>query len=267
MIQQSVLTEKRQRTHLTDAEVAQFRTDGFLIAPFRFDEQDVAALRTDLWRIMEMHPDLRNRPMTTAHFRHRGAKGEFSLMPFCERPEILDMIESIDGPDLILWTTTVFDRPATDGVATPWHQDGDFWPIEPLAGTSAWVAATPCTRENGCVRIIPGSHRRPLPHVRLDDGVFGKTTDPNTFDEADAIDVVLQPGEMMLFNSGLIHGSWPNTGGQRRTGFVMRYIPSTSFFNHDGNARPDGSIPYADRALFLVRGIDRCGRNDFRRNH
>jgi hypothetical protein len=256
------------RYFLTNEEVAQFRRDGFFIPQFRFSAEDVAVLGEGIRKIVELYPERRNQPIVTGHLSHRDDEGrEFSLLPFCRRSEILDMIESIDGPDLMLWTTTVFHRPGGDGVATPWHQDGEFWPIEPLAGTSAWVAATPTSRQNGCVRVIPGSHRRKSRHVSSDDQVFGLTVDASEFDESNAVDIVLEAGQMMLFDSGLIHGSWPNLSDAPRAGFVMRYIPTSSYFNHDGNAQPGSAAPYADRALFLVRGVDRCGRNDFKRNH
>ncbi|MGE0385579.1 MAG: phytanoyl-CoA dioxygenase family protein [Gammaproteobacteria bacterium] len=259
---------KNARHFLATAEVERFHRDGFLIPAFRFSEADVTILSRDVSRIVDLHPDKRNEPIVTAHLPNRDRQGqEFSLMPFCRREEVLDMIQSIDGPDLMLWTTTVFARPARDGIATPWHQDGEFWPIEPMAGTSAWVAATPSTRANGCVRVVPGSHLRPRRHRLVTGSMFILQVDPSEFDEADAVDVELEAGQMMLFDSRLIHGSWPNTSDTPREGFVMRYIPTTSFFDHERPSPNGGPPAYADRALFLVRGTDRCGRNDFVRNH
>lgn len=254
-------------TALTAEESSRFREDGFFIPKFRFNERDVDRLRRDVMAVVRAHPDFRTEPVTKAHMPKAG-DGFASLMPFCVRPEILDMIESIDGPNLILWTTTVFHRPAGEGGFTDWHQDGEFWPITPLAGTSAWVALSECVKENGCLRVIPGSHKSHARHIDSNAGVFSRRLAPDALDESDAVDIELRPGQVMLFDAELIHGSHPNMSDQDRTAFVMRYFPTTSYFDLDGG-KPgeDASPPYADRALFLVRGVDRCGRNDLKRNH
>jgi len=255
---------------LTEAEVAQFHEQGFLIPRFRFSEADAARLHAGVMRIVESNPDLRNKPITTAHMpRPTPGGGDASLMEWCAREEILDMIEDIDGEDLLLWTTSVFHKPAVDGVGTPWHQDGQYWPMQPVCGTSAWVATTPSNKRNGCLRVLPGTHKALKPHVddTGDRSLFKRVIDPTAFNEADAVDVELEPGQMVLVDSMIAHGAQPNTSKETRTGFVMRYMPTHSFFNHEGGDRPSGPPPYADRALFLMRGIDRCGRNDFTRNH
>jgi hypothetical protein len=255
---------------LSDWEISHFRQSGFVVPSRRLPADDVAALQALIMEVVAERPGMRNKPITDAHMPRRRSDGsEGSLLPFCVRDDILEMIERLEGPDLLLWTTTVFHRPPIDGMATPWHQDGQYWPIEPLSGTSAWVATTPCTRANGCLRVIPGSHREARPHQRSEAALlFGRTVATHALDERDAVEVELEPGQMILFHPLLVHGSWPNTSTLPRTGFVMRYIPSTSFFNHDsGEKRASGVAPYADRALFLVRGVNHCPRNNLTRNH
>ncbi|MCP4392496.1 MAG: phytanoyl-CoA dioxygenase family protein [Gammaproteobacteria bacterium] len=61
-----------------------------------------------------------------------GIKGDPEWLEFARIPEILDMVEQLIGPDFILWGVTIFGKPARVGKATPWHQDGDYYPIEPL---------------------------------------------------------------------------------------------------------------------------------------
>ena len=65
---------------------------------------------------------------------------------------------------MILWGCHVFCKPAGDGYATPWHQDGHYWPIRPLANCTVWVALEESTIENGCLRVIPRSHRDKVLH-------------------------------------------------------------------------------------------------------
>lgn len=254
---------------LSEAEVAQFREQGYLIPKYKFSPVDVEELRVGIASAIERFPQLTNLPLTTAHFPSYDEQGnDQSLMSFCLRDDLLDIIESLEGPDLVLWTTTVFHRPPVKGVATPFHQDGEYWPISPMTGSSAWIAVTPTRRANGCMRVIPGSHRMLGEHVENSGDVFGTVLSPDAFDEAAAVDIELDPGQMLLFHPYLIHGSWPNTSDDPRTGFAVRYYASTSVFDLDGGAKMDDkTTTYDDRALFLVRGVDRSGRNDFQRNH
>jgi ectoine hydroxylase-related dioxygenase (phytanoyl-CoA dioxygenase family) len=91
-----------------------------------------------------------------------------------------------------------------------------------------------------------------------------------TFDEAAAVDLELEPGQMSLHDVYMIHGAAANTSGQRRTGVALRYKPATSVFERD--LRPvDGQsgvpVNFAQRPIWLLRGVDRSGRNDFSVGH
>jgi hypothetical protein len=255
------------RAGLSAAEVRHFREQGFVVPEHRIAPAEVAAMKSGVERIIDASPGLTNKPITTAHLA--AVHGNDALMAHCLRPDILDMIEAIDGPDLILWTTSVFHKPAVSGVETPWHQDGEYWPMRPMAGTSAWIALTASHRENGCLRVVPCSHLTAREHEksRPARGHFGRTLPPNSIPETETADIELEPGQMLLFHPMLVHGARANESAQARTGFVIRYMPSTSWFDHDGGESDSGRPPYADRALFLVRGVNRCDRNDLQRNH
>ena len=152
----------------------------------------------------------------------------------------------------------------------PWHQDGQYWPIRPLATCTAWIALDPSTVENGCLRVIPGSHRGKVlhPHLTEDrqDVVLTQRAVDGSFDEKTAVDIELEPGQMSLHDVYMIHGAAANRSAQRRTGVALRYMPATSVFERD--LRPvDGKtgvpVDFARRPLWLLRGVDRSGRNDF----
>jgi ectoine hydroxylase-related dioxygenase (phytanoyl-CoA dioxygenase family) len=122
--------------------------------------------------------------------------------------------------------------------------------------------------------VIPGSHRNHELHDHLHedrtDLTLTQRLAPGTFDEATAVDIELEPGEMSLHDVYMIHGARPNTSSRRRTGVALRYMPSTSHF--DRSLRPqDGKtgvpVNFANRPLWLVRGVDRCGKNDFKVGH
>jgi hypothetical protein len=91
-----------------------------------------------------------------------------------------------------------------------------------------------------------------------------------SFDEAEAVDLELQPGQMSLHDIYMVHGAKANTSGQRRTGVALRYMPGTSLFDRGlrpSNGKTGVPVSFATRPLWLLRGQDRTGRNDFSVGH
>ena len=129
----------------------------------------------------------------------------------------------------------------------PWHQDGRYWPIRPLATCTVWVALDRSGPENGCMRYIPASHRNGHVYRHRRDARPDLALDLVLEDgEADmdaARDVVLQTGMMSLHDVYLVHGSNPNRSGKRRAGLAMRYMPATSHF--DRSLYPPSTSPNA----------------------
>ena len=119
----------------------------------------------------------------------------------------------------------------------PMHQDGHYWPIEPLATCTAWIAIDDSTVENGCLRVIPGSHaqRRLFAHQKLDreDVVLNQSVADDALDETSAVDVQLSAGQLSLHDVYLVHGSNANRSTRRRAGVAIRYMPGTSHFRRD----------------------------------
>jgi len=143
---------------------------------------------------------------------------------------ILDHVEKILGPDILCWSASFFSKPPQDPSFVSWHQDLTYWGLEPADIVTAWVAITPSTKTNGCMRVLPGSHRPgQLGH--------GDTFAANNLlsrgqvlavevDETEAVDLLLRPGEMSLHHVLVVHGSEPNRSEQPRHGFAIRYIPT-----------------------------------------
>ena len=131
---------------------------------------------------------------------------------------------------------------------------------------------TPSRKENGCLRFIPGSHlaREAGTHdkVHKPGEYFGGSLDPGEYDESKAVDVELEPGQMVVFDVFTVHGGHANCGTQPRGGYSLRFMPGTSRYLHDAaQDRDQVGYGHETRALMLVRGEDRTGRNDFRRGH
>ncbi len=180
---------------------------------------------------------------------------------FCAQPAILDLVESLIGPDIILWGSQVFCKPAATGMEVPWHQDGEYWPIRPLATCSVWIAIDNVSIENGAMRYIPGSHRarQLFPHVVSErtDLALNRVLDPNCYDEMTAAYDELASGQLSLHDVYLIHGSAANTSGQRRAGYAIRYMPATSQFDRSldmGSGSKHFATQFATRPSYLMRG-------------
>ena len=193
-------------------------------------------------------------------------------MEAARHPALLDMLEQIVGPDLILWITRILCKPAVKGREVPWHQDGEYWLMRPLATCSAWIAIDPVSTANGCMRFIPGSHLRQELYrhhqANRDNLVLNLELDQDQFDESDAVNVELEPGQISLHDVRLIHGSLANDSGQRRAALIMRYMPATSHYDRTlGRRRDNSPFNIVDQPLWLMRGVDRTGRNDFQHGH
>jgi ectoine hydroxylase-related dioxygenase (phytanoyl-CoA dioxygenase family) len=144
---------------------------------------------------------------------------------------LLNVIESLLGDNILVDGTLVLYKPPRDSSYVSWHQDSVYsgWSLTP--STSAWIALTGSRQANGCVRVIPGSHKEgTLAHATVHDGLnlLDRGEEVKTVDESRAVDVVLAPGEMSLHTSTLVHGSNPNLSDEARIGFIVRFVTSRS---------------------------------------
>jgi len=263
-------------------EIRRYQRDGWVVPQWRLPDARLATMQAALDELLRRNPGVRPEKLVSAHVERagtgadngEGVRGVADFLHLAQDPDIVDMVASLIGDDVILWGAHVFCKPAAEGYETPWHQDGHYWPIRPLATCTVWVALEPSTRANGCLRVIPGSHRDHFlhPHLHEDrqDLTLQQRMADGCFDEADAVDIELQPGQMSLHDVYMIHGAAANTSTQRRTGVALRYMPATSHF--DRRLKPvDGktgvAVNFAQRPLWLVKGRDVCGQNDFAVGH
>jgi hypothetical protein len=170
------------------------------------------------------------------------------LADLVRHPAILDAVEDLLGPNLLVWSTSFFIKEARDPAYVSWHQDATYWGLSAPDVLTAWVAFTDATVENGAMRMVPGSHAAQLahrdtfaPHNLLSRGQEIAVE----VDDARGVDVVLRAGEMSLHHVRMVHGSPANRSSGRRIGFAIRYIP-TSVRQIAGEG---------DSAM-LVRGVD-----------
>lgn len=143
-------------------------------------------------------------------------------------PRILDAVEAILGPDILVWGSTFFIKePHTESYVS-WHQDLHYWGLDSDAEVSAWVALNPVTEANGCMRFVPRSHKgETLPHndTFAEDNFLtrGQEAAVEVKDD-DTIFVPLAPGQASFHHGNLLHSSGPNHSDERRIGFAINYI-------------------------------------------
>ncbi len=171
-------------------------------------------------------------------------------------PKILDVIEDVLGPDIIVHSSSVFPKPPHSDDYVSWHQDGYYWQLDQPVLTSAWVALSESSPANGCMQVIPGTHRERLDHCEEPHGnnlLSSGLTLKAGIDPKAAVDVWLKPGELSLHNVNVLHGSLPNHSDTERLGFAIRYsMPSVSQLGD-----PVPGIPAKDVPVVLARGRNR----------
>jgi len=167
-------------------------------------------------------------------------------------PALLDAVERVLGPDILAWNSVWFVKMPGDPTYISWHQDGAYWGLEPMEVLTAWVALGPATRANGCMRVLPGSHRGPALKQRdtfAPDNALSRGQEIEVaVDEAQAVDLALEPGQMSMHHLWIVHGSDPNRSAVPRVGLAIRYVAAQV-------RQRDGSRPLA----MLVRGENRHG--------
>jgi non-haem Fe2+, alpha-ketoglutarate-dependent halogenase len=184
------------------------------------DADEVRAARSEYERLAAEHDGVLTR-MNSLHVQFGWA------YDLAAHPRVVDAVADLLGDDIVVWGTLLLCKPPHDDEFVAWHQDGAY--AEYLGGTpavSAWIALNDSTRANGCMRVVPGSHRTKLEHVEThrEKNMLSRGQEiAADVDETCAVDVELRAGEMSLHHVDIIHGSSPNTSPHWRTGFIVRY--------------------------------------------
>ena len=144
---------------------------------------------------------------------------------------LLDVAEQFVGPDIALFASHYIAKRPYDGQAVLWHQDGSYWPLEPMEVVTLWLALDDSTPENGCLRVIPRTQGVSLQQMkpRTDvENVLSSAIDDSYVDESKAADIILKAGDVSIHHPNVIHGSNANTSPRWRRGLTIRYIPAST---------------------------------------
>ncbi len=247
---------------LSQDQITHYKEHGFVIPDYRLSDRELDKIKDISGKLVTEHKEFRDYCPTLLAF-------ETGFLHFARIPEILDMVEQILGKNFALWNSSFFSKPAINGKATPWHQDGEYWPIRPMATCTVWIAVDKATQENGCLQYIPGSHKaqKALEHETNNSNNYTLNQEllPSQFDESKTVNLELEAGQMALHDSYIVHGSLANKSPKSRRGMTLRYMPTTSVFDRvlASEMASKTTLGHVDRTLYLMRGHDVSGKNDF----
>jgi len=222
---------------LTDAQRRDFEEQGFFVVRGLVAPETMAQVRDAIVNFVENPGDLSSvlseegavrrgeQREGMARYRKLEKMGRFSPIvwnAYYANPGVLEIVRQFIGGDILVKYDSVFLKPARRGGSTPWHQDIGLWRDDNVRAFNAWIAVEPATRENGCLQLVPGSHRDGLvEHVLYPDSLheeLPRDVVARRLREQDVFHAELQPGDAVMWQSYLWHYSPPNLSEHSRIG-------------------------------------------------
>lgn len=234
----------------------QFEEDGFCGPIQGLTAEEAENYYYEFFKVLgqsKFRPGPTNEALSAWHHKHRWA---FEL---ATHPSIVNVMKQILGEDIVLWAMHFWYKEPNNSKFIPWHQDINYWPMEPAINATAWMSLGFSIKENGCLRVIPGTHRQLVAHAPMGDltSEFRNAISAETIDESQAVDLEMSPGQMAFFNEATFHGSEINSSNIARVAFSVRYTTPEVKFKM---AEWGGDL--ARIKTFLVNGVDRFHLND-----
>ena len=247
-----------------------FQQQGYLIVPDLLSRGEVAECQREVQRLHQLAADLEaSQDPLSNHFQrepfssapnHNGLpvlrkiENTRALSPcFTElaaHPRLVAIVQSLLGADLLLFRSTLMLKPAFHGSAHALHQDSAYWPMEPPALVTASIALDDATPDNGCIKVIPGSHHWGLQewgHIAQQQEA--PLTNRDDIDRSRQIDVPLAAGSAVLFHSLMVHGSGPNQTDRARNTALYAYFSPHVRYVPGANGPQSKSFP-------VIAGLD-----------
>ena len=234
---------------LTQAQIDQFRDEGYA---FPFDCLSAGEVAEARGRFEEYEREIGGN--IHARLRVKAHLAFLWIGELARHPKILDAVEDLIGPDILLHLSTPWFKDARDGKYVSWHQDSAYYGLDPHDVITLWFAFTDSNPANGCVRVLPGTHKEPdFTHVETGaaDNLLSRGQSIDGIDDAGAVDLVLKAGQFSMHHERLVHGSAPNTSDGRRLGMSFTFLPT----------RVRCVLP--GRTATLMRGADTYGHWEY----
>ena len=252
----SLLFAKADRS---DLAVQQYEREGYALFPHVLDADLISEASEHVAWLQKKHPELRPEQLGHTLVTH-----DAFWVRLISDDRLLDIAQKFLGPDIALFASHYISKPPFDGQPVLWHQDGSYWPLEPMEVVTLWLAVDDSDTENGCMRVIPGTHTMEYQQMKPRKdvaNVLSSGMDEDQVDESKAVDFILPAGGVSVHHPAIVHGSNANFSPRRRCGLTIRYIPTTTRIKMENrwDKTEDGRFPSA----FLLRGIAVPGINDY----
>jgi non-haem Fe2+, alpha-ketoglutarate-dependent halogenase len=237
------LQEDAVPLRLTETQIAQYRDDGFTAPVQVLSPEEVRRHRAAL----EAYEAIGGNPLTYPE------KSKCHLLfawadEIVHHPAVLDAVQDVIGPNILLFHFTLQTKEAHRPTFAEWHQDDAYFHLDPAEQVTAWVALSEASELSGCIRMIPGSHKRGLAdHYDnpSEENLIRRGQTVSGYAPNDGVAAPLRAGEMSLHHTHTLHASGPNNSDDRRIGLTISYVPT--------HVRPTlETVP----AALLVRGVD-----------
>ncbi len=225
---------------LTDERRRQYREEGYFVAPGLLATAEVEAIRREISAIVDRHPDV---PPDLIQMEPAVARGEvtpaskelgvrklfhmavhndfFRRLAF--HPGMVEIAIGLLGPDVKLFQTMLLMKPPHFGTPKVWHQDNAYFQVRPSDVLGFWVACDETTPANGCMHVVPGSHRQGIQPHDTSRGDLGLIVEPP---EKDVVALPMKPGDALVFHGEICHFTPDNTTGRRRRALQYHYASS-----------------------------------------
>ncbi|MFV3077038.1 phytanoyl-CoA dioxygenase family protein [Niveispirillum fermenti] len=272
------------RAIITDAEVADFRTNGFVIPKVGLPADDAAWMRGVIEKVFRDNPDwhgiVRMPHIPLREGQQEGVKGGEELFKIAIHPTLIMAASRLVGPNLIMWGGEIFAKPAGTGKRTPWHQDCYNPAVKAGPGrrlpqsAQIWIAVDDVDPDNGSLSFIAGSGREgPIRHEQHQElrDLLNFEVDRSGLQDARIVNSVLPSGHFSIHDLFVVHGANANTSGRRRAGLTFHYMAAEDVYDRSfgaaiGTGR-DRPAPLAQRPIWLVLGENKVPQNDFVTGH
>ncbi len=208
---------------LTENQISNYQTEGFLSPVKVFTNREVSSIRTH-FENFEKHFGGINEAASFRTDLHLLQDWAWSVI---NDSRIVTPITQILGPNVLLWSTQWFIKEPRDQKVVSFHQDANYWGLEPHDVATAWLALTDASIETGPMNFVPGSHLEELhdhTNTFAENNLLSRGQEINRNIDIDLCKLApLKAGEMSIHHVRTIHNSGPNESEERRIGMVLRY--------------------------------------------
>lgn len=236
---------------LNEDEVKYYQDNGYYLYHKQvFNTQEMSELTAIFEEHLAAKGGKRSDELDTPHFHDE------RLLKFLLNDKVLDLVEPILGPNIGLFSSHFICKEPFHGRATPWHEDSGYWNgrmdrMDKIV--TVWLAIDRSWKENGCMKVIPGTQVNGSSEYEAVDGtanLFPSAIKKGQIDESKAVYFELSQGECSLHDARIIHGAEANTSEYRRCGYTMRYFSTEAKLIQNRNS---------DFKVWLARGKDIAG--------